>query len=154
PRVAIPFGVHNLIKSAYYQLFTNVAPGLVTGPKVRALPADLAVAPLGLFQPAASSTRPEKPRTVQPPRQSVTPKPGAKPAPPAPRAGQQRPPASAPVPVEPPATTSSTPLDVPVRLPAGGVLRAVDATGAPVTFTTSGETSSKTGRTLTVHLPP
>src|SRR5215813_6278900 len=74
PRPSMLFGVHDLVKSVYYQVFTNVAPGLVTGPKVRALPADLAVTPLSLFQPAASSQLPEKPRTVPPPRQPVVPK--------------------------------------------------------------------------------
>src|SRR5262249_46372470 len=149
--VAIPFGVHDLVKSAYYQVFTNVAPGLVTGPKVRALPADLAAAPLSLFQPAASSALPEKPRTVSP-RQPIAPKPAAKPAQQAPRAGQQRP--SAPAPVMPPVAASSAAVDVPVHVPVGGMLRAVDATGASVTFTTSGETPDKTGRTLIVHIPP
>src|SRR5262245_41285330 len=79
PRPSMLFGVHDLVKSAYYQVFTNVAPGLVTGPKVRALPAALATAPLSLFQPAASSALPEKPRTVPPSRQPVAPTPAAKP---------------------------------------------------------------------------
>lgn len=100
PRVVIPFGVHDLVRSAYYQVFTNMAPGLVTGPKVRALPAALAAAPLSLFQPAAA------------------------------------------------------PVDVPVQIPDGGVLRVVDATGALVTFTTADDIPAKTGRTFTVHIAP
>jgi uncharacterized protein len=153
PRAAIPFGVHDLVKSAYHQVFTNVAPGLVTGPKVRALPADLAAAPLSLFQPVAASTLPEKSRTVPPARQPAAPKPAAKPAQPAPRAMQQRPPAPAPG-VPPVAGSGAVAVDVPVHVPFGGTLRAVDATGAPVTFTTSDETSDKTGRIITVHIPP
>src|SRR5262245_50493632 len=154
PRPSMLFGVHDLVKSVYYQVFTNVAPGLVTGPKVRALPADLAVTPLSLFQPAASSQPPEKPRTVPPPRQPVVPKPAAKPAQQGPRTTQQRPPAPAPGPATPPAAVSSVVVDVPVHVPSSGVLHAVDATGAPVTFTTTGETSDKNDRTLIVHIPP
>jgi uncharacterized protein len=153
PRAAILFGVHDLVKSAYYQVFTNMAPGLVTGPKVRALPADLAAASLSLFQPAASSALPEKPRTVPQSRQPVAPKPGAKPAPQGSRAVQQRPSAPAPAPVASPVGSAAAVIDVPVHIPVGGTLRVVDATGAPVAFTTSGETPDKTGRTLVVHIP-
>jgi len=155
PRGAILFGVHDLVKSAYYQVFTNMAPGLVTGPKVRALPADLAAAPLSLFQPASSATLPEKPRTLPSPRQPVAPKAAAKPAQQGARAVQQKPSAPAPAPVVPPvATSAAVVVDVPVHIPVGGALRAVDATGASVPFMTSGETPDKTGRTLVVHLPP
>lgn len=54
PQVALTFGIHDLAKAASYHLFTNTAPSLVTGPKVRALPVDLATASLGLWQQAAS----------------------------------------------------------------------------------------------------
>jgi uncharacterized protein len=100
PRSVLRFGIHNLLQTAQYQIFTNTAPGLVLGPKARALPADLALAPLGLSQAAAEA------------------------------------------------------IDVPVHLPVGGLLHAVDPAGVPVTFTTADETPDKTGRTLTVHFPP
>ncbi len=67
---------------------------------------------------------------------------------------QRRRPTPAPGPVTPPAAVSSVVVDVPVHVPIGGVLGAVDVTGAPVTFTTSGEIPDKTGRTLIVHIPP
>ncbi|MGE3536122.1 MAG: lysozyme inhibitor LprI family protein [Candidatus Tectimicrobiota bacterium] len=104
PRTALQLGRHDLRKSAYHQVFTNVAPGLLSAPQVRALPAELGSAPLRLFQLAASA--------------------------------------------------SAVALEVPVRLPAGGTLRAVEASGAPVTWMASGTTVESKSRTFTVHIPP
>ena len=38
PRTLIQLGVYDFEKDAYYQVFTNAAPRLITGPVVRALP--------------------------------------------------------------------------------------------------------------------
>jgi hypothetical protein len=55
PRTLIQLGVHDFEKDAYYQVFTNAAPRLITGPVVRALPAAIADAPLVLRQPGTSN---------------------------------------------------------------------------------------------------
>src|SRR5262249_48231037 len=57
PRSSIPLGIFDLDKAASYQIFTNSAPGLVIGPKARALPAAVAAAPLSLFQAAGASVQ-------------------------------------------------------------------------------------------------
>src|SRR5437879_10470995 len=55
PRTLIQLGVHDFDKDAYYQVFTNAAPRLITGPVVRALPIAIADAPLVLRQPGTSN---------------------------------------------------------------------------------------------------
>jgi hypothetical protein len=55
PRTLIQLGVHDFDKDAYYQVFTNAAPRLITGPVVRALPVAIADAPLVLRQPGTSN---------------------------------------------------------------------------------------------------
>jgi len=52
PRSLIDFGSRHLDSDGSYLLLTNVAPGLVTGPRVTPLPVDLAKAPLPLMQGA------------------------------------------------------------------------------------------------------
>lgn len=99
PQTALSLGIHDLARTASYHLFSNSAPGLITGPKVRALPVDLAAASLGLWQRATAA------------------------------------------------------LDLPVRVPAHGMVQVREASGAVVPFTTSGATTDTTGRTLTVHVP-
>ncbi|MGA8169847.1 MAG: hypothetical protein WB816_03280, partial [Methylocystis sp.] len=51
-RVAISFGEQQLEKDGSYLILANVAPGLLVGPRIVALPADLAQAPLPLWQGA------------------------------------------------------------------------------------------------------
>src|SRR5262249_17643270 len=50
PRRGIPLGVFDLDRTVRYQVFTDVAPGLVAALNVQALPADLASAPFVLDQ--------------------------------------------------------------------------------------------------------
>ncbi len=54
PRAVISFGDQKLDKDGSYLILANAAPSLLTGPRVVALPADLAKAPLPLFQPAGA----------------------------------------------------------------------------------------------------
>ena len=61
PRVTIPFGVQQLEKDASYRILTGYAPGLVTGPKAIALPADLSKEALAIFQPAQAKAAPAVP---------------------------------------------------------------------------------------------
>ncbi|HEX8663827.1 MAG TPA: lysozyme inhibitor LprI family protein, partial [Beijerinckiaceae bacterium] len=49
-RLTIPFGVHALAKEGNHSLLVNAAPGLVTATVARALPADVAAAPLVVAQ--------------------------------------------------------------------------------------------------------
>ncbi|WP_244430788.1 hypothetical protein [Methylocystis sp. ATCC 49242] len=51
-RASISFGEHRLEKDGSYLILANVAPGLLTGPRVVALPAELDKAPLALHQDA------------------------------------------------------------------------------------------------------
>jgi hypothetical protein len=81
PRTAIPFGIFDLDKTARYQVFVNTSPLLVAGLNARALPVDLAAAPLVLFQTNATAQLP--PRKAAP---DTTP----------PRKPAQAPPAQAP----------------------------------------------------------
>ncbi|MGZ5842846.1 MAG: hypothetical protein ACXWJ8_13060, partial [Xanthobacteraceae bacterium] len=55
PRTLIQLGVHDFDKDAYYQVFTNAAPRLITGPVVRALPVAIADVPLVLRQPGTAN---------------------------------------------------------------------------------------------------
>jgi hypothetical protein len=54
-RVAISFGEQRLEKEGSYLIIANVAPGLLIGPRVVALPANLEAAPLPLWQGAAET---------------------------------------------------------------------------------------------------
>jgi uncharacterized protein YecT (DUF1311 family) len=49
-RLTIPFGIQTVAKDANYQLLLNVAPGLVTEPVARPLPADLEKGALAVLQ--------------------------------------------------------------------------------------------------------
>ncbi|MGJ0391560.1 MAG: hypothetical protein ACR650_02175 [Methylocystis sp.] len=49
-RAALSFGEHRLESNSSYLILTNAAPQLLTGPRVVALPADIAKAPLALRQ--------------------------------------------------------------------------------------------------------
>ena len=60
PRAAIPFGVQRLEKEASYRIIAGSAPGLLTGPKAIALPADLSKEALAIFQPAQNKAPPAK----------------------------------------------------------------------------------------------
>jgi uncharacterized protein len=101
-RLTIPFGVHTLAKDGSHSLLVNVAPGLVTAPVARALPADLGAAPLSVMQ-----------------------KPGQ-------------------------------PLELPVRLPAQGDVRAAEPSGAAVPFARLREAleENASARIVTLRLPP
>lgn len=140
-RTSLSLGVQNLDKAANYQIFTNTAPGLVTGPTVRALPADLAQAPLRLFQTVDAVSAPPTPRQAAP----------QAPSPQDQRTPRQRPPAR-PAPVAP--ATGAGALDLPVHVPMGGTLRAVDGTGATLGVTISSEVADGNGRTVVVRIPP
>src|SRR5262249_58970113 len=56
PRRAIPLGVFDLDRTVRYQVFTDVAPGLVAASNVQALPADLGSAPLVIYQAISTQT--------------------------------------------------------------------------------------------------
>ena len=106
PRTSIQLGLFDFDKDAYYQVFTNTAPRLVTGPTARALPADITDGPLVVQQQVASA--------------------GSNPA---------------------------TPLEIPVRIPLDGVVKASGVTGQSIDITTSNETPEKNSRTMIVTIP-
>lgn len=64
-RTSIPLGIHDFDKAAFYQVFTNTAPRLVTGPTARALPALIAEAALVVLQQPPSSAN--DPQAERPP---------------------------------------------------------------------------------------
>jgi hypothetical protein len=53
PRTTISFGEQQLARDVPYLILANVAPGLLTGPRVVPLPAEVAKAPLALWQTGA-----------------------------------------------------------------------------------------------------
>jgi uncharacterized protein len=171
PRTAIDFGIQTLDKSAYYQVFANSAPGLVTGPKAVALPADLATAPLTLQQ-LAKVVVPSQPISPPVPAPASTPAPAPRTAPAAaPQPNQtsaqtkaknsqaKSPVAPKPLPPKPaPVRLASAPGDhtlvIPIRVPVGGTLSATEPDGRQVAIATSGETIAKGIRSLTVTIAP
>ena len=60
PRAAIPFGVQRIEKEASYRILAGSAPGILTGPKAIALPADLSKEGLAIFQPAQDKAAPAR----------------------------------------------------------------------------------------------
>ena len=165
PRTSIDFGIQTLDKTAYYQIFANSAPSLVTGPKAIALPADLTATPLMLQQPAkdAAATQPASPVVpspipVPPPRTAPA---AAPPKQANAKAGPAKPAASPkPLPPKPvavrlaPAVAGNHTLVIPIRVLVDGTLAAAEPNGRSVAITTSGETITKGIRTLTVTIAP
>ncbi|MGA2124986.1 MAG: hypothetical protein ABSG76_02430 [Xanthobacteraceae bacterium] len=143
-RTSIPLGIVDLDKAARYQVFVNTAPQLVTAVDARAVPIDLAAAPLVVLQAVAPEkvARPAGPQQTPPP-------PSRKPA-----RGQPTGPA---VPLPPPVNAdarAAQPLDIAVRVPDGGTITVSEPSGSPVAVTFVQEAVDKDGRTLTVRIPP
>jgi hypothetical protein len=143
PRSTIPLGIHQLGKPAYYQVFTNTTPGLLTGPKARALPADLTAAPLMLVQepgqPGLSVPAAPKPAVPVPPK--------AGPARAAPKAAADVP----PLPTPKPKATGQ--LEVPIKAPAEGSIVAAETDGTPVPITFTKDEIVENRRNATVRIP-
>jgi uncharacterized protein len=57
-RTTISFGMQEAEKATSYRIITNTAPGLLTGPRAVALPADLQMRPLTLWQPGDAQNAP------------------------------------------------------------------------------------------------
>lgn len=176
PRGMIDFGLITVDRLSTFQVLVNAAPGLVTAPRLRALPADLAAGALTLMQGAKPAASPQTtpPTTVTPPAPVPPPKPRAtdatppKPAqqkpiaageaavkPPAPKPVQPKPLPPKPAPVLPaPSIAGDKPLVLPVRTPAGGTIAVTDAAGRAVAFTKSADSIEKNIRTTTITVAP
>ncbi|QND50290.1 hypothetical protein HB780_20865 [Rhizobium lusitanum] len=138
-RTTISFGVQQAAKATSYEIITNAAPGLLTGPRAVALPADLKVRPLALWQPTDASAQPQ------------------------PGQGQPMSDTPAPVPQAQGTTTdgadallrpaSSADLHIDVHVPPGGTIAAIDMHNAPVAFAISNERADAKGRTLSLRFP-
>jgi uncharacterized protein len=180
PRTTIDFGIQTLDRTSVLQVLVNNAPALVTGPRARALPADLAQGALMLEQAAKPATPTIAPAPTLPapapapsPATSPTPPPrpqpqrtGAAAAPLVHAAGMVAPDAPKPKPVVPkplppkptpvlatPQLSGDRPISLPVKAPLGGKITITDSAGANVAFTASGETIDKKTRTLTLTIP-
>ncbi len=139
PRTAIPFGIQRLEKEASYRIITGSAPGLLTGPKAIALPADLSKEPLAIFQPAQDKIASTKAngaggslRSSSQEGGSADKKPGH------PEADEQK--------------REPAPLEIPVRIPLGGAISVTSANGVPIEAAVSREKKSNSHRTLTVKI--
>jgi hypothetical protein len=138
-RTTISFGIRQAEQATRYEIITNAAPGLLTGPRAVALPADLEARPLALWQSAAASAQPQAGQ-ARPQSNIPEPVPQAQKAP-ADRADALSRPAS-------PAD-----LRIDVHVPRGGTIAAADMHDAPVAFATSNERVDAKGRTLTLRFP-
>lgn len=138
-RTTISFGIRQAEQATSYQIITNAAPGLLTGPRAVALPADLQVRPLALWQAADASVQPQ-PVQNQPMSNIPAPVPQANPTHPDDADALSRP-------------ASSADLRIDVHVPPGGTITAVDMHNAPVAFATSNERLDANGRTLTLRFP-
>jgi uncharacterized protein len=163
PRASIDLGLHALERGVYHQVFVNGAPGLVTGPSARALPANLGDASLSLQQPARVAT-------IETPAPVITPPPAPTPIPPQPAkpkpgvaakpiakpvvVSKPLPPKPAPVVLPAGAATADGALVIPVRAPVGGTIVATDATGKTIDISLSSEVVDKDIRDVTVTVPP
>ena len=164
-RDTIDFGLLTFERGTSHQIFVNTAPGLLTAPHMRALPANLAAGALVIPQTAKSAATP----TVAP-----SPAPTIAPVPP-PRPRSDRPPLPAvqkpvtttrvgpstnplppkPAPVLPPVLfAADKALVIPVRTPPGGTLSVADATGRPIPFTRTLDVIDKNVRSTTLTIPP
>ncbi|MBB3650065.1 hypothetical protein FHX14_006308 [Rhizobium sp. BK619] len=138
-RTTISFGIREAEKATRYQIITNAAPGLLTGPRAVALPADLQLRPLALWQPADASAQPQ-PLPDQPISNMPAPVPQAK--------GAANDDANA---LSRPASPADLQIDV--HVPPGGTIAAVDMHNTSVAFATSNERVDAKGRTLTLRFP-
>ncbi|ARM92533.1 hypothetical protein RHEC894_PE00510 (plasmid) [Rhizobium sp. CIAT894] len=143
-RTNISFGIRGAEKATRYEIITNAAPGLLTGPRAVALPANLEARPLALWQPADASAQrqplPDEPPPNQPMSDMPAPVPQAK--------GARIDGADA---LSRPA--SSADLQIDVRVPGGGTIAAVDMHNSSVAFATSNQRVDAKGRTLTLRFP-
>ncbi|AVA26356.1 MULTISPECIES: lysozyme inhibitor LprI family protein [unclassified Rhizobium] len=138
-RTTISFGIREAEKATRYEIITNAAPGLLTGPRAVALPADLQARPLALWQPTDASAQPQ-PLQNQPNSNIPAPVPQVK--------GSASDDANA---LSRPASPADLRIDV--HVPAGGTIAAVDMHNAPVAFATSNQRVDAKGRTLTLRFP-
>lgn len=138
-RTTISFGIREAEKATRYQIITNAAPGLLTGPRAVALPADLQLRPLALWQPADASAQ-SQPLPDQPISNMPAPVPQAK--------GAANDDANA---LSRPASPADLQIDV--HVPPGGTIAAVDMHNTSVAFATSNERIDAKGRTLTLRFP-
>jgi uncharacterized protein len=138
-RIAIPFGVHRIEKDASYRILTGSVPGIVTGPKAVALPADLGKEALAIFQPAQDKAA--APASANGAGEKKPSQPGT----PAPEPGKPDADAKKPEPA---------PLEIPVRAPLGGTISVTGVNGAPIEAALSGEKKADSYRTLTIKVRP
>ncbi|MBY4612774.1 lysozyme inhibitor LprI family protein [Rhizobium redzepovicii] len=138
-RTTISFGIREAEKATRYQIIANAAPGLLTGPRAVALPADLQLRPLALWQPADAAAQPQ-PLPDQPMSNMPAPVPQAKGA-----ANDDANVLSRPA--------SPADLQIDVHVPPGGTIAAIDMHNTSVAFATSNERVDTKGRTLTLRFP-
>ncbi|MBX5199324.1 DUF1311 domain-containing protein [Rhizobium sp. NZLR10] len=138
-RTTISFGIREAEKATRYQIITNAAPGLLTGPRAVALPADLQGRPLALWQPTDASAL----------RESLPDQPMSNIPAPVPRAkGAANDDANA---LSRPASAADLQIDI--HVPLGGTIAAVDMHNTSVAFATSNQRVDAKGRTLTLRFP-
>jgi len=182
-RATIDFGLQNIDRGAYYEIFANAGPALTLGPRARKLPADLAAAPLILDEkaaavvpdaPAAAPIPPRRPTGVEKPPKAVDKsldkpvgkpvgksgdKPADKPAPksaanPKAVAKANPEPNPKPTPSPPPAPPAAQGgLTIPLRAPLGGVISATEVNGQPVALAFTNEIVAGASRTLAATIP-
>ena len=176
-RTVIDLGRQTIDRSTYYQAYVNSAPGLVTGPRARALPADLSSTPLSVQQPARAAaivqpTAPNAPAPARvPPRVApapVQPTPAPKPKgatarPQTPKAAPSTQRVVAPKPLPPRPSPAVLPprtaaldgsLVIPIRIPTGGRLVATDQTSNPMDVAVATQGVDKDIISATVTIPP
>ena len=179
-RDTIDFGLLTFERGTSHQIFVNSAPALLSAPRLRALPANLAGGALVIPQtarttatdtlpvaPPPSLLAPNKPMPPPRPRSGVpgpadAPKPvtttrmvplGASAKPVTTTAANALPPKPASI-LAPPAPAVDKALVIPVRTPPGGTLSVTDATGQPVPFTRTPDAIDKNVRSSTMTIPP
>ncbi|NLS01362.1 DUF1311 domain-containing protein [Rhizobium sp. P38BS-XIX] len=138
-RTTISFGIRPAEKATSYEIITNAAPGLLTGPRAVALPADLQARPLALWQPVDASAQPEQSQNQ----------------------GMSNVPAPVPQPKAAPADDANalsrppSPADmrIDVHVPMGGTIAAVDMHNTPVAFASSNQRFDAKGKTVTLRFP-
>ncbi|WP_267553761.1 lysozyme inhibitor LprI family protein [Rhizobium rhizogenes] len=138
-RTSISFGIRDAEQATSYEIITNVAPGLLTGPRAVALPADLQARPLALWQPTDASAQPQ-PAQSQPMSNVPAPVPQAQKAAADDANALSRP-------------ASPADLRIDVHVPRGGTITAFDIHNVPVAFAASNERADATGRTLSLRFP-
>ena len=138
-RTSISFGIRQAEQATSYEIITNAAPGLLTGPRAVALPADLQARPLALWQPTDASAQPQ-PAQSQPMSNIPAPVPQVQKAPTDDANALSRP-------------ASPADLRIDVHVPHGGTITAFDMHNAPVAFAASNERVDATGRTLNLRFP-